>query len=474
MTALNIEQFESQADSSEIEKHFLATAYNHFCFAREDKEWLDEFMGLPQGREIFFDSMNRYMYDCLSEEYMQPSVAPTNDITIASRLASISGCETRAAEEYVEKIAHYALEKEISVWREQILPVWAFHNSRSQAKDYIRNSLDIVAKSCNIKESRNAISYLMDAVQLMEGCENQQKKQHPLLQARETFLGPKLVNRVIRTRFTGLNTALGGGINHYAMKSGGRLIVVAGRPGSGKSTWAMNLAIGIAMSQAKVLLYTLEMDGNEVSQRTIACLDYLYCLDKGGMPLSYGHIVRQVAEREQLDRIASLPLEPLAENLIIADSTNITPAQVAARIKTEKKKNPELALVVLDYLTLMDLDSDTTKQETRALAVGVATRKLKMVALETGVDIVTVCQLNRSLESRNDKRPVMSDLRESGRIEEDADVVIMNYWPSYYDKNADPMDYEYSIVKNRKGATGTCRINFAREFYAMHEPVVIS
>lgn len=472
MTALNTELFESQADSSELERHYLATAYNHFCFARDDKEWLDEFMSLPQGREIFCDSMNRYMYDCLLDEYMQPGAAPTNDITTATRLAHISGCEMKAAEQYVESIAQCAFEKEVSVWREQLIPVWLFHNSRSQAKDCIRNSLDIVTKSCNIKESKTAISYLMDAVQLMEGCETYEVKQHPILAARTNLLGPKNRNRVLKTRFTGLNTALGGGINHPSMKSGGRLIVVAGRPGSGKSTWAMNLALDVAMRGSKALLYTLEMDANEVSQRAISCIDYLYCLEKGGTPLTYGHIIRQVGEKEQFDRVASLPLEPIAENLIIADSGNITPSQVVARIKTEKKKDPDLALVVLDYLTLMDLDSDTTKQESRALAVGVATRKLKLVALETGVDVIAVCQLNRSLEARNDKRPVMSDLRESGRIEEDADLVIMNYWPSYYDKEADPMEYEYAIVKNRKGATGTCNINFAREFYAMHEPVV--
>jgi replicative DNA helicase len=126
-------------------------------------------------------------------------------------------------------------------------------------------------------------------------------------------------------------------------------------------------------------------------------------------------------------------------------------------------------LVVIDYLTLMDMDSDTTKAENRALAVGAATRKFKIAATRTGVDILLVCQLNRGVESRADKRPMLSDLRESGKIEEDADMVVFNYWPYYYDKAQDQMIYEYAIAKNRKGATGTCNINFAAECYAMFE-----
>jgi len=115
----------------------------------------------------------------------------------------------------------------------------------------------------------------------------------------------------------------------------------------------------------------------------------------------------------------------------------------------------------------MDLDSERVSSENRALAVGKATRRLKSTGLETGVDILAVCQLNRGVEMRENKRPTLADLRESGRIEEDADVVIMNFWPYYYDKEQDPLSYEYAVVKNRQGATGTCNATFAAQFYAM-------
>jgi replicative DNA helicase len=87
--------------------------------------------------------------------------------------------------------------------------------------------------------------------------------------------------------------------------------------------------------------------------------------------------------------------------------------------------------------------------------------------LQTGVDILAVCQLNRGVEMRENKRPQLADLRESGRIEEDADVVIMNFWPYYYDKGCDQMSYEYAVVKNRQGPTGVCNAIFAAPHYAM-------
>jgi replicative DNA helicase len=469
MTLLKIEEFEAHQDSSEIEKHFLAAAYNHFCFAFGEQEWADRFMEMPKGRELFSDPFNRYMFDCLEEEYGSFHQSPTNDITLASRLRDISGCEIKAAENYVDSIASYPVEKDLDLWAEKIMPIWYFHHSRSRVKDYIRNSADIINNSCNIKESKVATSYLLQAVDLIEGAETYKKQVHPLIAAKNLFLGPKIHNRVIRTRFTGLNGALGGGLNHPDMGKGGRLMVVAGRPGSGKSTWAMNLALDVAMKGFKVLYYTLEMPDSEVCQRMLSCMDYLKCLDQGGSPLTYGHVVRQAKDESQHRRIIDTEVESIAENLIFTNTFETTASQVVSKIKSERRKNEDLALVVVDYLTLMDIDSDSMKAETRALAVGAATRKFKITSTRTGVDILLVCQLNRGVENRTDKRPMLSDLRESGKIEEDADMVVFNYWPYYYDKQQDPMEYEYAIAKNRKGATGTCNINFAAECYAMFE-----
>jgi replicative DNA helicase len=234
----------------------------------------------------------------------------------------------------------------------------------------------------------------------------------------------------------------------------------------------MNLALDAVLNDCKVLFYSLEMSGEQVSQRMISCMDYLKCLRSHGEPLSYGAIIRQEMNEQQRLRIASMPIDKVVNNLIFVDAYEVTPSQVVARIKSEKRKSKNLTLVIIDYLTLLDLDSDSGNKDTRALMIGNATRKLKTVSKKAGVDIVAVCQLNRGVETRIDKRPVMSDLRESGRIEEDADVIIGNYWPYYYDKNHDPMDYEYIALKNRHGATGTSNILFAAENYAMTERLV--
>lgn len=467
MTVLDLQALQSNQDSGEIEKHFLSAAYNHLCFGFGDNQWIDEFISLPARDDLFTDPFNRYVFECLKEEYLSFSKTPTNDITLSTRLRHMSGCDTKTAEDFIDQISACAVEKDIQVWKNDVMPIWYLHSSRSRIKDSLRRSLDIIDKGCSPQDAQGALSLVLGAADLLEGAESYEQKAHPVDQARERLLGPRLENRVIRTRFSGMNTALNGGLNHYENGSGGRLMVNCGRPGSGKSTWAMNLAIDVALNDCKVLFYSLEMSGEEVAQRMLACIDYLKCLQSGGEPVSYGAILRQELSEKQRERIASLPLERVIDNFIFVDAYNVTPTQVVTRIKTEKIRNKNLTLAVIDYLTLMDIDSDSGSKDTRALMVGNATRKLKLASLATGVDILAVCQLNRGVEGRTDKRPTMSDLRESGRIEEDADLIIGNYWPYYYNKDEDMMQYEYIVLKNRRGPMGTCNVLFAPENYAM-------
>lgn len=469
MSVLDIEAFESHQDSIDIEKHFLAAAYNHLCFAFGDNDWIDKFIALPKYDGLFSDAFNKLMFECLKEEYLTFHQAPTNDITISTRLRNLSGCDMATAEDFIDQIAACAVEKDIQVWQDRIMPIWYLHSSRARIKDSLKKSLEIIEAKCSKKDAQGALGLVLGAADLIEGAGSYEEKAHPFLEARDVLLGPKLENRVIRTRFVGLNAILGGGLNHYENGSDGRLIITCGRPGSGKSTWAMNLALDAVLNDCKVLFYSLEMSGRQICQRMISCMDYLKCLRSSGEPLSYGAIVRQEMTPEQRQRIASMPIQKVIDNLIFVDAYEVTPAQVVTRIKAEKRRNKNLTLVIIDYLTLLDIDSESTSKNNRALMVGNATRKLKTVSLATGVDILAVCQLNRGVETRVDRRPVMSDLRESGRIEEDADVIIGNYWPYYYDKNHDQMDYEYIALKNRHGATGTSNILFAAENYSMTE-----
>lgn len=472
MTVLDLQALQSSQDSGDIEKHFLAAAYNHLCFGFGDNQWIDDFILLPNRNDLFTDPFNRYMYECLKDEYLSFSRTPTNDVTLATRLKNIAGCDMKTAEEYIDQVSVCAVEKDIQVWKNEIMPIWYLHCSRASIKDSLKRSLDIVDKGCSPKEAQGALSLVLGAANLLEGADAYEERIHPLEQAREKLLGPRIENRVVRTRFSGLNTALNGGLNHYKNGSGGRFMVNCGRPGSGKSTWAMNLALDVAMSDCKVLFYSLEMSGEEVAQRMLSCLDYLTCLQLGGEPVTYSAVLRQDLNREQRARMTSLSFEKITNNLIFVDAYNVTPSQVVTRIKAEKIRNKNLTLVIIDYLTLMDIDSDSGGKDSRALMVGNATRKLKLASLSTGIDILAVCQLNRAVEGRTDKRPTSSDLRESGRIEEDADLIIGNYWPYYYNKNEDQMLYEYIIIKNRRGPMGTCNILFAAENYAMTDKPV--
>lgn len=474
MTLLDLALFESAETSIEIEKHFLAVAYNYFSFNVGNNDWICEFMDLVKSEEMFSDIFNRCAYKCLHDEFANFSQAPINDITFSSRLKKIAGCELATAESYVVEITGYPIENDIDAWRFKVMPIWASQISRKLVKKHLEKSLELIKATCNQKETGTALANIVHAAELLEGQRFQKTEQHPLLASREILTGPKLLKRVLKTRLSGLNHCLGGGIRHPESADKGRLIVVAGRPGSGKSTWAMNLALDVASKDTKVLYYTLEMSEKEVSDRMISCLDYLNCIANDNVlpselrvPLSYGHIIRQEISKTDAKRINDIDLDSIAANMIFANTYEVTPDQLVSRIKTEKRRNKSLGLVVIDYLTLLDLDSEKVSSENRALAVGKATRRLKTVALQTGVDILAVCQLNRGVEMRENKRPQLSDLRESGRIEEDADVVIMNFWPYYYDKGTDQMSYEYAIVKNRQGPTGICNAIFAAPHYAM-------
>ncbi len=233
----------------------------------------------------------------------------------------------------------------------------------------------------------------------------------------------------------------------------GQLVLIGARPAIGKSALAMGFALNAAVREGRpVAFFTLEMSAPETMQRAIASL--------GAIPL---HRLRSARlDADQWGAVNRTSARLAAAPLHVDDSGGLTCPELRARCRRLKRQTGDLALVVVDYLQLMGGDS---KAETRTLELGNITRQLKILAKEIGAPVVALSQLNRGLENRSNRRPMLSDLRESGNLEQDADVVLLLYRDEAYNEStSDRGTAEIIIAKQRNGPVGTVRVAFRGEF----------
>jgi len=240
-----------------------------------------------------------------------------------------------------------------------------------------------------------------------------------------------------------------------AMTSGlqrGDLVIVAGRPSMGKTSLAMNIAEHAAIHEKlPVAIFSMEMPAEQLAMRMMA---------------SHGRIDAHKVRTGKLDdddwpklamAVGTLDEAPI----YIDDTPALTPLELRARARRLKREHG-LGLIVVDYLQLMQA---TDTNENRATEISNITRALKTLSKELNVPLVALSQLNRSLESRPNKRPVMSDLRESGAIEQDADVIVFIYRDEVYNEDsADKGIAEIIIGKQRNGPTGKVRLTFLGQY----------
>lgn len=228
------------------------------------------------------------------------------------------------------------------------------------------------------------------------------------------------------------------------------LIIVAGRPSMGKTSFAMNIAENIAIgSNQPVLIFSMEMPGEQLALRSLASLS---SVDQ--------HILRtaQLNERDW-NKISSSIALLNGSQLFIDDTPALSPTDLRARARRLKREKGDLGLIVIDYLQLMKVSGSS---ENRATEVSEISRSLKSLARELDVPVVALSQLNRGLEQRPNKRPLMSDLRESGAIEQDADIIIFIYRDEVYDQESqDKGTAEIIVAKQRNGPIGTVRLTFS-------------
>ena len=290
--------------------------------------------------------------------------------------------------------------------------------------DYAESLVFDIAQGRNSKNFRHISDVIGDVYQNL----------HTIATEGESAQGTK-------TGFSGIDRVLAGMGNSD-------LILVGARPGMGKTSFALNIATNVAVQSKKtVCIFSLEMSAEQLVTRIIsseAMIDS-YALRTGNL------------DSKQWSEIAKTTTKLAGCNILIDDTTGMTVTGMKGKLRRVKN----LGLVVVDYLGLMQSDK---RIENRVNEVAEISRNLKIMAKELGVPVICCAQLSRGPESRTDKRPMLSDLRDSGAIEQDADVVIFLYKDDYYDKKDGSGDEgciaEVIIAKNRHGSTNTVKMGW--------------
>ena len=230
------------------------------------------------------------------------------------------------------------------------------------------------------------------------------------------------------------------------------LLLVAARPAMGKSAFALNLALNVAKKYHQtVAVFNLEMSREQLAMRLLASESFV-----DSKKLATGKLTE-----EEWSKLCMASASLSQTDIRIDDNPSITVAEMSAKCR----RLDNLGLVVIDYLQLMTGSGYNKASENRVQVVGEISRALKIMAKDLNVPIICLSQLSRAVESRTDKRPIMSDLRESGAIEQDADAVLFLYRDEYYNENTEDKGIAECIVsKNRHGETGTVKLQWIPQY----------
>jgi replicative DNA helicase len=250
----------------------------------------------------------------------------------------------------------------------------------------------------------------------------------------------------VTTGFTDLDTTIDG-------FRAGQLVILAARPGAGKTAIALNIGLHVSIEQNHPLLFvSLEMGEEELADRVLASLGHIE-----------GHRIRNGMARTDREKAAKKWVRQQASTAVfgIDDTPTRSIGQIAANARRRARRKG-LDLLIVDYIQLVD--AQPMRNESRQEQVAKMSRRLKTLAKELNIPVLALSQLNRNSENREDRMPRLSDLRESGALEQDADVVLLLHRPDLYDVNDRPGEADLVIAKNRAGPTGTVKLTYRKEF----------
>lgn len=409
-----------------------------------DKECLAIAIQEIASSDLFYSEANRIIFECAKSLFDKSKpvdvLTVTNELRIVGKLESIGGIS------YVLDIS----EKDKQ-----------FYNIRQHITILKQKWIKRLLIKISAKNIENAYNDSVDEFELLEKSSFELIKLQQQLSIKQSQGGKIIYKSVIEdianSMLTPGATGLLSGISEVDQITGGwqtpDLIIIAGRPGMGKTAFAMSAIKNICFNgEKKVLIFSLEMTSKQLMERLIA----------GDSNISAQKIKKGYINQNEYNEILRSTQHLYSDNIIIDDTPSLSIGQLRAKAMSEKIKNKDLAIIVVDYLQLMKgSGKGNREQEVSEISAG-----LKSLAKELNIPVMALCQMSRAVESRTGKKPQLSDLRESGSIEQDADEVIFIYRPEYYGvMNYDNGDSTIGMAdiifgKNRHGATGEVTIKF--------------
>ncbi len=391
----------------------------------------------------FYRPDHRLIYDAICELYL--ASRPVDIITVSDLLESQGHLDKAGGLTYISALpdtipvmanaGHYAdLVRQKSILRRLITTMDDITGLCFDEGNEADTLLDVAAKRIfEIRENRDVVGFesLKDVISRT-------------VNELAALAKGKPRERHIMTGFHTLDRSLGG-------LRPGSLIIVAARPAMGKSAFALNIAQKAAtLYNVPAAIFSLEMSKEEIANRMLSVQSLVQARS-----LSTGEL-----QNEDWDRIARA-LPPLySAPISIDDRSGTSVMEMISKCRQLKLEN-KLGLVVIDYLQLMS--GGQSRVESRQQEISEISRSLKIMARELGVPVIALSQLSRACEARSDKKPLLSDLRDSGAIEQDADIVMFLFRQNYYDQNHMQMeveDAEVIIAKNRQGQTCSVRLGW--------------
>lgn len=347
------------------------------------------------------------------------------------------------------------------VIKDYVIPLWRLKLAKPKLHAIAENVISLLQESPNPRLITEKIPQLLEeqSEAWRDAVNPKQKKKQSWNETISELFEPLPLNVAISTGIKSLDRTIQGGIANEGSAFGGRLIVIGARPGMGKTTIATTLGSHLAENGTDILFFSLEMPTKQIQYKTIACRDFLQLKKKGPIdgPIRIDHLRNRTFSDEQKERLIAMSQTNFSSRFNIYDDCGNL-SSIVSRVKLAKKSLPNLRCIFIDYLQLMD-DCTPEAEGNKANAVGVVTKKLKRLGVSLDIDIIVLSQLNRAVETRNDKMPTLSDLRDSGTIEQDADIVMFLFRPGYYSQEHDQRELAISVAKNRLGETGVLQCN---------------
>jgi len=390
--------------------------------------------------EDFYFEQNREIYTIIMELFNENS--PIDIITVTNRLNQYDKLDAVGGLNYLKTVAASVATTGNVVYHSRII------KEKSVLRKLITASREISSIAYDGGENLERI--LEQSEQLIFNVSSS-KEQNDIVHIQDVLLTAyedMVQNALNKDKLTGVPTGFDELNRRTGGFHGGELIIIAGRPGMGKSSFAVNIAESASIHiGVPVAIFNLEMSKSMIVNR-ILCSQALVDSSKVRMGDFTGEDWQQLGA--VMDKVAMAPI-------YIDDTASVTVSEIRAKCRRLKQAK-NLGLIVIDYLQLMQ---GSSRSDNRQQEISEISRSLKVLAKELDIPVIALSQLARTCESRSDKRPMLSDLRESGAIEQDADMVMFLYRDEYYNKDSEDKNLaECIIAKQRSGETGTFKLGW--------------